>query len=125
MSILLETQGVNISNLARLKHRFMVARQDPTIPIGLCLIALFLWLIAAPLTSIFADVFSVQIGDEARTGAEVGQFTDYYMIRVFVSRISSILFWKPLWNTLTVAVSSMGLALLSDPYWPGCLSGQI
>lgn len=97
---------------ARLRHRIRVARQDPTLLIGLALLALFLGLIAVPVLRIFLDMFTVQTGDAARLGGAVGDWTGHYLTRAFASRMSAILFWRPLWNTLTVAGLSTVLALL-------------
>ena len=72
MSIVAENSLHKSTWPRRLRHRLMVTRQDPTLLVGLCLITLFVWLIAAPLLSIFADIFTVQFGDEARAGADVG-----------------------------------------------------
>lgn len=46
-----------------------------------------------------------------RTGVDVGQFTAYYLRRVFESRISPILFYRPLTNTLFIAVITVVLAI--------------
>lgn len=95
----------------RLRHRLAVAMQDPTALVGIVLLLLFLWLIAAPLVSILSEVILVQTGDEARTGVEAGGLTGYYLVRVFASRMSSILFYRPLVNTLAVASATVVLAI--------------
>ncbi|WP_228028401.1 ABC transporter permease [Donghicola mangrovi] len=97
---------------ARLRHRLTIARKEPTALAGLCMLVLFGWLIAVPLVSIFQDMFTTQTGDAARIGGEVGDWTSYYLSRAFASRMSGIIFWKPLVNTLTVALVSMSLALV-------------
>ncbi|WP_349295064.1 iron ABC transporter permease (plasmid) [Thioclava sp. 'Guangxiensis'] len=96
---------------ARLRHRFAVARQDPTLAIGLVLLAVFCALIVAPVCTILSDIFVTQAGDTARTGGEAGSWTGYYLGRALFSRMSQILFWTPLWNTLAVAGLSTALAL--------------
>ncbi|MGH1354114.1 MAG: ABC transporter permease [Thalassovita sp.] len=80
--------------------------------IGLLLLAVFSWLIAAPLFMVFSDVITSQPGDELKTHVQDGAFTTYYVERAFASRMSKIIFFKPLWNTLMVAGISTILALI-------------
>jgi len=94
-----------------LRHRLAVAGQDPSLALGLVLLAIFGWLIAAPLASILTDIVTTHQGDAGRTHAEPGELTFYYIERVFASRIAPILFWRPLVNTLTVALSATGIAI--------------
>lgn len=96
----------------RLRRQALFGLQDPTLLIGLGLLAVFSWLVAAPLIAVFADIFTTQPGDEARTGGAAGEITGYYLDRAFNSRMSQIIFWKPLWNTLAVATISIVLALV-------------
>ena len=84
---------------------------DPTLVIGLICLVVFLWLIAAPLLAVFWDMFTSQPGDGHRTHVADGAFTAYYLERAFASRMSEIIFLRPLMNTLTIAVSSTVLAL--------------
>ncbi|SBS32686.1 Sulfate transport system permease protein CysW [Marinomonas aquimarina] len=96
----------------RWRYKLEIAKRAPTIFIGLALLFIFGWLIVAPIVNMMMEMFTVQTGDEMRVGAEAGQFTSYYLERVFSSRMSSIIFWKPLWNTLMVAVISMVLSMI-------------
>ncbi|MQQ10158.1 ABC transporter permease subunit [Epibacterium sp. SM1979] len=100
------------SAFQKLRHRLVVASTEPTLFVGLLLLMVFLWLIAMPLLTIFADIFTVQIGDEPRTGGTVGDWTFYYLERAFASRMSQLIFLQPLWNTLKIALTSMVLALV-------------
>lgn len=106
------TPSTSPSLKARLRHRVTIARKEPTTLVGLALLALFGWLIVVPLVSIFGDMFTTQMGDTARIGGEVGDWTGYYLSRAFASRMSGIIFWTPLWNTLSVAFISMSCALI-------------
>ena len=99
------------SILCRLRRRWAIVFQDPTLGLGLLLLAVFLWLIAAPLITILSEMFISQTGDEHHTGVEDGSLTPYYLIRVFSSQISSILFYKPLVNTITISVITVILAV--------------
>lgn len=86
--------------------------QDPVLALGLVLLALFVWLIALPIVMILQDAFTSQPGDGAKTGAADGAITSYYITRALASRMSGIIFFAPLWNTLVVAVSAAGMALM-------------
>lgn len=92
-------------------YRARTVFQDATLLLALCLLALFLYLIAAPVLSLLADLMLAQIGDEARTHVQPGGLTSYYLDRVLTSRMSQLLFWRPLVNTLIVALSATALAL--------------
>lgn len=86
--------------------------QDPVLALGLVLLAAFVWLIALPIVMILQDAFTSQPGDGAKTGAADGAITSYYITRALASRMSGIIFFAPLWNTLVVAVSAAGMALM-------------
>ena len=86
--------------------------QDPVLALGLALLVIFLWLIALPIGMIVEDGFTSQPGDSARTGVADGALTGYYLSRALASRMSAILFYAPLWNTLVVAVCASALALV-------------
>lgn len=98
--------------VSRWRYRLSVARHEPTIVIGVLLTALLLYLIVAPLVAVLSDAGRVQFGDQSKTGQRAGELTSYYLWRVFRSQVSSILFWKPLLNTLIVAVGVTAFALL-------------
>ena len=86
--------------------------QDTVVVLGLVLLALFVWLIALPVAMILQDAVTSQPGDGARTGVADGAVTAYYVTRALVSRMSGIIFFAPLWNTLMVAVAAAGMALV-------------
>jgi len=101
-----------ISTFARrLRRRTAIAFQDPTLVLGLILLVIFLWLIAAPLVSILSEMVISQTGDEHHTGVEDGRLTFYYLVRVFASRISSILFYQPFINTIMISIVTVVLAV--------------
>ncbi|TDO98941.1 ABC transporter permease [Marinomonas balearica] len=106
------TDSKHLSPMRRLRHKLVIAQRDPTLLIGLILLFIFAWLIAAPILNVMLEIMTVQSGDEMRTGTEAGGITTYYLERVFSSRMSSIIFWRPLWNTLMVAFTSMILAMV-------------
>ncbi|MCG8709373.1 iron ABC transporter permease [Brenneria sp. 4F2] len=91
----------------KLRHLFAIARHEPANVIGLALILLFAWIILAPVLSILLDAIVVQSGDGQRVQAAEGAFTHYYLLRTLTSRMSDLLLWTPLINTLAVAVSSV------------------
>lgn len=105
----MSAQGVS---LVRWRSVGASLHSDPTRVVGLILLVFFVWLIVAPLFMVFADMLTTQPGDEARTRTDTGAFTGYYLMRAFASRMSQIIFYRPLMNTLTIAVLSTGLALI-------------
>ncbi|WP_394183723.1 ABC transporter permease [Marinomonas posidonica] len=106
------SHSTHLSPLQKWRHRLVIAKCDPTLLMGLGLLFIFAWLIAVPIINVLFEVFTVQTGDEMRTGGDAGQVTSYYLERVFASRMSSIIFWKPLWNTLLVSITSMLLSMV-------------
>ena len=62
--------------------------------------------------SIVLDSVRVQFGHERRLGKDFGDLTLYYLDRAFLSPVSVDLFWRPLLNTLSVAVGAISLSLL-------------
>ncbi|MEU5868485.1 iron ABC transporter permease [Nonomuraea sp. NPDC047529] len=96
----------------RLRYRLQVLRHDPTAALGLILVVLLAYLVVAPLIAVLSDAFRLQFGDELHAGQQPGEWTGYYLWRVFRSQISGLLFWGPLVNTLVVAVGTVLFALL-------------
>lgn len=96
----------------KFRHAFTIARHEPANLIGMLLILLFAWIILAPVLSILLDAIVVQSGDSERVQAAEGAFTQYYLLRTLASRMSSLLLWTPLLNTLAVAISSVLGALV-------------
>ncbi|WP_049565429.1 ABC transporter permease [Nonomuraea sp. SBT364] len=96
----------------RLRYRLQVMRHDPTAALGLILVVLLAYLVVAPLVAVLSDAVRLQYGDDVHTGQQPGEWTGYYLWRVFRSRISTLLFWEPLLNTLVVAVGTTAFALV-------------
>lgn len=94
-----------------LKYRFIVSFRDPGAVLAFALLAVFLYLIVAPLVSILTDLLVSHAGDEMRTHVPDGELTFYYLKRVFASMISVILFWQPFTNTLIVACCATAIAI--------------
>lgn len=86
--------------------------RNPVLCLGLVLLIVFLWLIALPIGMILQDAVTAQTGDGARTGVSDGALTGYYLTRAFASRMSGIIFFAPLWNTVLVAICAATLALM-------------
>ncbi|MBE3007631.1 iron ABC transporter permease [Microbispora sp. NEAU-D428] len=96
----------------RLLYRLRVLRHDPTAALGLILVVLLGYLVVAPLVAVLSDAFRLQYGDDVHAGQAVGEWTGYYLWRVFRSQISGLLFWQPLLNTLVVALGTVLFALV-------------
>lgn len=94
------------------KYRLRVVSREPTTALGVLLLLLFGWLIAAPVLNLLNDAIRVQYADQARTGQAFGELTTYYFERVFLSPASHKLFWAPLANTLSIALGAMAIAVV-------------
>lgn len=94
------------------RYRLKVALREPTTLIGVLTALLFTYLIVVPIISIILDAVRVQFGHERRLGKDVGDLTLYYLDRAFFSPVASDLFWRPLFNTLTVAFGAIALSLV-------------
>lgn len=94
------------------RYRFKVALREPTTLIGVLTALLFTYLIVVPIISIVLDAVRVQFGHERRLGKDVGDLTLYYLDRAFFSPVATDLFWRPLFNTLTVAFGAIALSLI-------------
>ncbi|MFI7059129.1 ABC transporter permease [Streptosporangium canum] len=100
------------SRRRRLVYRLRVLRHDPTAALGLILVILLAYLVVAPLIAVLSDAFRLQYGDDVHAGQQPGEWTGYYLWRVFRSQISGLLFWEPLINTLVIAVGTTLFALV-------------
>ncbi|MFK3690941.1 ABC transporter permease [Agrobacterium tumefaciens] len=94
------------------RYRLKVALREPTTLIGVMTAVLFTYLIVVPIISIVLDSVRVQFGHERRLGKDVGDLTLYYLDRAFFSPVATDLFWRPLFNTLTVALGAISLSLV-------------
>jgi iron(III) transport system permease protein len=92
-------------------YRLRVHNQNPTTLVGLVLMALFAYLIAAPIVMLLSDAVLVQFADQARARQPMGDLTLYYAHRVFLSPISLQVFWRPLSHTATIAFGAIAIAL--------------
>ena len=94
------------------RYRLKVALREPTTLVGILAALIFTYLIVVPIISIVLDAVRVQFGHERRLGKDVGDLTLYYMDRAFFSPVATDLFWRPLFNTLTVALGAISLSLV-------------
>ncbi|MGK9259352.1 ABC transporter permease [Sinorhizobium meliloti] len=94
------------------RYRLKVALREPTTLICVLTALLFTYLIVVPIISIVLDAVRVQFGHERRLSKDVGDLTLYYLDRALFSPVSADLFWRPLFNTLSVAVGAISLSLL-------------
>ena len=94
------------------RYRLKVALREPTTLIGVLTALLFTYLIVVPIISIILDAVLVQVVHERRLGKDVCDLTLYYLDRAFFSPVATDLFWRPLFNTLTVAFGAIALSLV-------------
>lgn len=107
-----ETRSAAPSAWQAWRYRLKVALREPTTLIGVLTALLFTYLIVVPIISIVLDAVRVQFGHERRLSKDVGDLTLYYLDRALFSPVSADLFWRPLFNTLSVAVGAISLSLL-------------
>lgn len=96
----------------KLRHALSIISQEPANLLGALLMMLFSWIILAPVVAVLLNAVLVQSGDEGRTDATEGAFTTYYLLRALTSKMSDLLLWTPLLNTLVVALSTVVGALI-------------
>ncbi|MEV0589068.1 iron ABC transporter permease [Nonomuraea sp. NPDC050310] len=96
----------------RLRYRLRVLRHDPTAALGFILVVVLAYLVVAPLVAVLSDAFRLQYGDEVHSGQRPGEWTGYYLWRVFRSQVSGPLFYEPLLNTLVISVGTVLFALV-------------
>lgn len=107
-----ETRSAAPSAWQAWRYRLKVALREPTTLIGVLTALLFTYLIVVPIISIVLDAVRVQFGHERRLSKDVGDLTLNYLDRALFSPVSADLFWRPLFNTLSVAVGAISLSLL-------------
>jgi iron(III) transport system permease protein len=100
------------STWRKVRHTLSIVSHEPANLLGALLLMLFSWIILAPVMSVLLNAVLVQSGDEGRTGATEGTFTAWYLLRTLTSRMSELLLWTPLLNTLAVALSTVAMALI-------------
>ncbi|MFM2485661.1 ABC transporter permease [Celerinatantimonas yamalensis] len=101
-----------VSYRMRLKHMVAIFRHEPANWLGVILVCLFTYLVVAPVISILLSAIIAHTGDEMHTHVLAGQWSRYYLIRTLASRMSTLLLWTPLVNTLAVALSVVCATLL-------------
>lgn len=94
-----------------LVYQIQRARYEPTVTLGVLVLAVLAYLVIVPMGAVLSDAVRVQFGDEARIGQPAGHLTGYYVWRAFGSPVSRLLFWRPLFNTFVVAIGVTVLAL--------------
>lgn len=112
MSLTIQRPPVKPPRRRRLVYRLRVLRHEPTAALGLVLALLLLYLVVAPLVSVISDSFRIQYGDQVHSGQQPGEWTGYYLWRVFRSQISELIFWEPLVNTVVVSLGTVLFALV-------------
>jgi iron(III) transport system permease protein len=91
-------------------------RPGPNRILGILLAILLTYLILVPVLLLLADAVLVHTRDAVSLGKPAGSFTLSYLQRALRSRVSSILFWKPLANTIAAA-SVITVLSLSTGYF--------
>jgi len=85
-------------------------KPEHVILLGLSIILVYLILL--PLVSVINDTFLVHSSELRRIrGAEAGDYTFYHWIHIFTGKFSQNLFYKPLINTILVAIVTVLISL--------------
>ncbi len=99
--------------LERIKNKTVRILMNPPVLISIILLVVLAYLVIAPLASMLQGAMMVHRRDRFNiSGSSVGDFTTYYLKRVFASEMSQYIFYRPLLNTLMVALPMSALALL-------------
>ena len=98
------------SALKRLAYLARVNCAEPTLLLALVLLAVFSYLILAPILLLLMDAVTVHFADLARTRQQIGELTYYYLYRVLISPISRDLFWWPLAHTAIISAGAIIIA---------------
>ena len=93
------TPSASAARWSRWRYRLKIGWREPTSTIGVLMVLLFAYLIAAPIITLLHDAVEVQFGDDRRAGTEMGGWTLYYLKRTLFSPIADNLFWEPLRHT--------------------------
>jgi iron(III) transport system permease protein len=98
-------------------RRFIRWITSPKVALALILLALMIYLIIIPLYRMVATTLTFQEKDIiTHPDAAVGQFTLYHWGRMLISKISVIMLYTPLWNSLVVSTGATAIAMVL-----GCL----
>jgi iron(III) transport system permease protein len=96
----------------RLRYKWNVLRHDPIWIAGAFLLVPLLYVVVGPIVAVLADAITVHLRDAVSAHQQTGQFTFYYLYRIFASGVSRLLFWLPLRNTAVVALGTVAFATI-------------
>ncbi|WP_231133838.1 MULTISPECIES: ABC transporter permease [Corynebacterium] len=85
---------------------------QPANILAVMMAALFVYIMAIPVIMMIKDAVTVQPADGVKTGQGPGELTSYYLWRTLRSPVSVDLFWRPLGNTLSIALVVIFLTLI-------------
>ena len=92
------------------RTKSFLRKPEHVILLGLSIILVYLILL--PLVSVINDTFLVHSSELRRIrGAETGDYTFYHWIHIFTGKFSQNLFYKPLINTILVAMVTVLISL--------------
>ena len=85
---------------------------NPPLILSIVLLIISVYLVILPLISVLVSSVTLHSRDTLRVfGKRPGEFTTYYLKRVFASDISDVLFYEPLKNTLLISFCMSILAI--------------
>ena len=97
-----------------LVHGLKIFFRKPENVILFCLITILVYLILVPLFSIVNDTFRVHSSELMRIrGSAAGDFTTYHWKSIFAGNYSKNIFYKPLFNTFWVAITTCLIAIVT------------
>lgn len=87
-------------------------KANPNWVLAIVLALILTYLVVAPVVMLVRDSITVSWRDSAILGQRVGTLTTAHIRRALNSRVSSVLFWRPLHRTMVVAASVTAASLL-------------
>ena len=112
MSVIAKREKASTQSILTSVRRFIRWVSDPKVALALIMLVLMIYLIIIPLYRMVVTTLTVQQKDlMILPGTKLGEFTFYHWSRMLFSKISSIMLYAPLRNSLVVAAGSTAIAM--------------
>jgi iron(III) transport system permease protein len=112
MSVIAKREKTSTQSILIAVRRFIRWVSDPKVALALIMLVLMIYLIIIPLYRMVVTTLTVQQKDlMLLPGTKLGEFTFYHWARMLFSKISTIMLYAPLRNSLVVAAGSTAIAM--------------
>ena len=112
MSVLAKREKAFCQSFLTAIRRFIRWVSDPKVALALIMLVLMIYLIIIPLYRMVVTTLTVQQKDlMILPGTKLGEFTFYHWARMLFSKISAIMLYAPLRNSLVVAAGATAIAM--------------